>query len=120
MEDSTVVNLVILILVSVLMWAGHYTPWWRVPGIHDKDGKLDRIPSYIGGVLCILIGFAIYARLNLTHTVMQALLFLVLDVLFAGITTMLLYVFDALNKGKEEERRRHELEKMQGTPTETL
>lgn len=110
MQDMTLIDVVILASIALSLWAGHYTPWWKLPGLHDEDGKLKRVPSYIYGVLCILAGFAVYASVNPDDTIMQALVFLSLDVVAAGGATMLAYVFDGINDGEKERARRRELE----------
>ncbi len=84
----------ILLLVFLLLWGGHWLPWRVLPILVDARGDLKRVPSYIYGVLCILLGFAAWCAMQAQSGtqvvyVWDALGFLEMDTIAAGIGTVM-------------------------------
>ena len=82
----------ILLVVFLLLWGGHWLPWRVIPALVDVRGDLKRVPSYVYGTGCILVGFAAWcamqAQFEPSVYVWDAFAFLVMDTLAAGVGTI--------------------------------
>ena len=90
----------ILLIVFLLLWGGHWLPWRVAPALVDVRGDLKRVPAYIYGVTCILIGFAAWCAMQANSEpgnctacepmiyVWDSFAFLVMDVIAAGVGTV--------------------------------
>lgn len=56
----------VLLTVTLLIWAGHFFPWHVIPVIVEPNGKreLKRLFAYIYGVGCIWLGALGFAEIN--------------------------------------------------------
>jgi len=90
-------EIVSLLVVFLGLWGGHWTPWWVVPALVDKenDEKLLLRPLAYGyGCTWIFVGFVLWAAMLASDgaemiSVWSAVRFLALDILVAGLGTML-------------------------------
>ena len=80
----------ILALVFLSLWGGHWMPWQVIPFLVDDTGKLHRPLAYGYGCGCILVGFTLWAAWNAPIVgVWQAVCFLCAVIAAAGMGTML-------------------------------
>lgn len=90
-------EIISLLVVFLALWGGHWTPWWVVPAIIDKESEeklLLRPLAYGYGCLWIFLGFVLWAAMVTSDgiemiSVWSAVRFLALDILVAGLGTML-------------------------------
>lgn len=82
-------TILVLTVVALLLWGGHWMPWHVAPALVGDDGLLRRPLAYGYGCACILTGFVLYAAL---HGPMvgswDAVLFLGADMAVAGLGTI--------------------------------
>lgn len=82
----------ILLMVFLLLWGGHWMRWRVFPWLVDDSGQLHRPLAYVYGTGCILIGFVAWAQVQALNiplvSVWRAVRFLFLDVVAAGAGTM--------------------------------
>lgn len=57
------IDALILLLIALLLWGGHFFPWHIIPTMVESTGKreLKRLWAYIYGVGCIWLGAVAYA-----------------------------------------------------------
>lgn len=84
----------ILFVVFLLLWGGHWLPWRILPALVDARGDLKRVPAYVYGVLCILAGFAAWCTMQAQSEmpvvyVWDAFAFLAMDATAAGVGTVM-------------------------------
>ena len=89
-----IIDSLILALVFLMLWGGHWTRWHYIPGFADKGGQLHRLLAYSYGVGCILIGFFLWAATRAwlgmdCLPLWKACEFLVMDVFCAALGTVL-------------------------------
>lgn len=77
-----------LVIVCLALWAGHYVPWRLVRSLVNDHGELHRTLAYGYGCLCILGGMAIYAAHYPAMAAWEAVLFLFLTMVAAGLGTV--------------------------------
>jgi len=85
-----IISGLILGVVFLLLWGGHWMPWAVVPGATDEKGQLHRVLAYGYGCVCILVGFALWVITS--HALVSgwsAFLFLGKDMIAAGLGTMM-------------------------------
>lgn len=104
----------ILLMVFLLLWGGHWLPWRVIPALVDVRGDLKRVPAYVYGTLCILAGFAAWCAMQEVQLVpvWDALAWLVMDVIAAGAGTvaprLMRWVLDMqATKGDLEDLQQH-------------
>jgi hypothetical protein len=85
------VDYLILAVVFLLLWGGHWAPWSIVPLLTDERGDLKRVPAYAYGCASILAGFVLWAlaRQGTTVSPWSAVTFLAMDMVAAGTGTVL-------------------------------
>ena len=81
----------ILALVALGLWGGHWMRWSIFPGFTDANGELHRPLAYAYGMLCVLAGVVVWIAFQSGTDVYKwdVVLFLSLDIVAAGIGTML-------------------------------
>jgi Na+/melibiose symporter-like transporter len=84
--DQTLTEALILFVVFLINWGGHWVDWSIIPFLVDKTGKLHRVLAYIHGCTSILMGFAAWAFL---HDAWDAAVFLVAAMVAAAVGTVL-------------------------------
>lgn len=100
---TTFLQGLILLVVFLLLWGGHWLPWRVLPVLVDERGDLKRVPAYVYGTLCIIGGYAawcvVQAHLLPLVDVWQSLAWLVMVTMAAGLGTVtprvLRWVLDA-------------------------
>lgn len=87
---QTFVDGIILLVVFLLLWGGHWLPWRVIPALVDARGDLKRVPAYVYGVSCLLIGLAAWCAVRgpLVH-VRDVLTWAVMEAGAAGLGTVL-------------------------------
>ena len=48
--------------VGLVVGIGHLFTWKIIPALTNEKGELKRIPSYVFGVSCILVGVAVWCH----------------------------------------------------------
>ena len=87
-------EMVSLLVVFLALWGGHWMLWSVIPFVVDKEQLLHRPLAYVYGCICIFGGFALWAAMLDSRGVEQvdlwrAVRFLALDIVAAGLGTML-------------------------------
>ena len=90
---ETFIEGLILLVVFLALFAGHWLPWRVMPALVNERGDLKRVPAYVYGTSCILIGFAAWCLMRAQSEmpvvfVWDAFGWLVLDVCVAGTGTV--------------------------------
>ncbi len=79
----------ILAVIFLLLWGGHWMPWRICLPLIDRNGELHRCLAYIYGCGCILIGFALWILMQpALLSGRSAFLFLAADMIAAGLGTL--------------------------------
>jgi hypothetical protein len=91
---ETLINGLILLVVFLALFSGHWLPWRVMPALVDARGDLKRVPAYVYGLICILAGFAAWCIMRVqlgmpSVPVWEAFTWLELDTCAAGAGTVM-------------------------------
>ena len=108
----------ILLVVFLGLWSGHWLPWRVFAALVDERGDLKRVPAYVYGTAWMVFGFALWcvvqAQVMPMVDVWQALAWLMIVVVVAGLGTVtprvMRWVLDAQARKGDLEDLKH------GTP----
>ncbi|CAG0964595.1 hypothetical protein ANRL4_00874 [Anaerolineae bacterium] len=61
-----IIEALILLIIVLLLWGGHFFPWHIIPALVESTGKreLKRLWAYVYGVGCIWLGAVAYAEMH--------------------------------------------------------
>jgi len=86
------VDMLVLGMVFLLLWGGHWMRWGVAPFLVNEEGRLHRPLAYGYGCGCILAGFVLWAYVRAQEmplvSVWDAAAFLWWDMVAAGAGTM--------------------------------
>ncbi len=86
---TILLDALVLILVALAMWAGHWTPWRVLAALVDSSLQLRRTLAYTYGCGVILLGFVAWALAQAAAiATVDAVVFLALEMLAAAIGTI--------------------------------
>jgi len=91
-HDTFVFEGLILLVVFLLLWGGHWMRWRVLPFLVDERGDLHRSLAYVYGCACILAGFALWVSQGQTMPFVRgwdAVWFLARAMIAAGMGTVI-------------------------------